>query len=160
MAERALPEQATSDEDEGGNERSEVPNEDAGGGGGQTPPSWALRGALIGAVAGSVAGAGLGMLLARRPETLSDVREAFGESGSHVARAAAAAAGEVVTSRHLNQLLTGEGNGDRGELVKDAAREAGKAAATAARDQIISLRTDAGGSGSRKAVKGGRNGKR
>jgi hypothetical protein len=161
VAEQALPENSTTDEDESrDDERSEVVNEESVGGDQQTPPNWALRGALIGAVAGSVTGAGLGMLLARRPEALAQAREAIGESGGHVARAAAAAAGEVVTSRQLNQLLQGEGNGDRGEMMKEAAREAGKAAATAARDQIISLRGDAAGSSSREAAKGGRNGKR
>src|SRR5690242_15647062 len=118
VAERALPENSTTDEDESLDDEQ---GEQAGGGG-QTPPNWALRGALIGAVAGSVTGAGLGMLLARRPEALAQAREAIGESGGHVARAAAAAAGEVVTSRQLNQLLQGEGNGDRGEMMKEAAR--------------------------------------
>lgn len=154
MAERALPENSTTDEDE----RNQGAGAEAGGDR-RTPSSWALRGALIGAVAGSVTGAGLGMLLARRPEALTQARDAIGESGGHVARAAAAAAGEVVTSRQLNQLLKGEGNGDRGDLMKEAAREAGKAAATAARDQIISLRGDVAGPGSREAAKGGRNGK-
>ena len=62
----------------------------------------------------------------------------------HVAKAAAVAAGEAMTSMQINQLLKGEGSGDRGELVKHAAKQAGFAAATAARDQIVTLRSEAG----------------
>lgn len=159
LAERDLPEDSTTREDaDRDDERGAVADEETGGGE-STPTGWALRGALAGAVAGSVTGAGLGMLFARRPEALAQARRAIGESGAHVARAAAVAAGEVVTSRHINRLLKAEeGDGDRGELMKQAAREAGVAAATAARDQIISLRSDAVSSGSGGVVEGGGNG--
>ena len=158
MSEQALQEDSTTNEDEAlDGEGGDVADEETGGGGTEpSPTSWALRGAVVGAIAGSVTGAGLGMLFARRPETLPQARTAIGGSGRHVARAAAVAAGEVMTSRHLNQLLNAEGASDRGDVMKQAAREAGIAAATAARDTIISLRSDAVGSG----VEGGGNGKR
>ena len=156
MAERDLSEDSTKPEDEGlDDERGDV-TEQAEGGGDPTT-SWALRGAVVGAVAGGVTGAGLGMLFARRPEALTEAKNAIGGSGRHVARAAAVAAGEVMASRHLNTLVKGEGEGERGELMKQAAKEAGVAAATAARDTIITLRSDAVGSGS---GEGGGNGKR
>jgi hypothetical protein len=144
VSEQALPDDSTQEDDA-------TPGAEAG----PSPASWAMRGAFIGAVAGSVAGAGLGMLFAQRPETLAEARDALEGSGRHVARAAAAAAGEVVASRHLNQLLKGNGNGDRGELMKQAAKEAGAAAASAARDHIISLRGEEGSK-----AKGGSNGDR
>lgn len=140
-------------------ERGAVADEETGGAE-PTPTSWALRGALAGAVAGSVAGAGLGMLFARRPDALAQARRAIGGSGTQVARAAAVAAGEVMTRRHVNRLLKAEGDEDRGELMKQAAREAGVAAAMAARDEIISLRSDPVSSGSRGVVEGGGNGAR
>jgi len=154
LAERALPEDSTTREDE---EREDVADEETGDAE-ATSTSWALRGALVGAVAGSVAGAGLGMLFARRPEALAQARRAIGGSGTHVARAAALAAAEAVTSRHVNQLLKGESNGDRGDLMKQAAKEAGVAAATAARDEIRALRSDAVSSSSRGVVEGGGSG--
>ena len=159
MAEKDLPENTTTSEDESSDaERGDEGNEESGGGGGeQTPQNWALRGAVIGAVAGSAAGAGLGMFFARQPDALAQARDAISGSGRHVARAAAVAAGEVMASRHLSTLIKAEGEGDRGELMKHAAKDAGGAAATAARDQITSLRSDAVASGSRE---GGGNGKR
>ena len=161
MPERELPENSTTGEDESlDEERDDVAGEETDGGAGEPTPttSWALRGAVVGAVAGSVTGAALGMLFARRPEALTEARNAIGGSGRHVARAAAVAAGEVMASRHLSTLVKGEGDGDRGDLMKQAAKEAGVAAATAARDTIITLRSDAVGSGSRE--EGGGNGKR
>jgi len=125
---------------------TERDDEETGGGSDATATSWAVRGAVVGAIAGSVTGAALGMLFARRPETLKEITSAIGGSGGHVAKAAAVAAGEAMTSMQINQLLKGEGSGDRGELVKHAAKQAGFAAATAARDQIVTLRSEAGGS--------------
>jgi hypothetical protein len=114
-----------------------------------TEPStarWAIRGAVVGAVAGSVAGAGVGVLVARRPEALSQAKGMIGGRAREIASAAAAAAAtDVVTSRHLNQLVTADGS-DRAEMVKQAATEAGVAAAKAARDSLISLRHEAVGS--------------
>jgi len=162
LTEQALQEDPTTHEDEAlDDERGDVVDEEAGGGSAEpTPTTWALRGAVVGAIAGSVTGAGLGMLFARRPEAFTQARSAIGGSGTHVARAAAVAAGEVMTSRHLSQLLKAEGEGDRGQVMKQAAREAGIAAATAARDTIVSLRSDAVASGSQEVVEGGGNGKR
>jgi hypothetical protein len=102
--------------------------------------SWTIRGAAFGAVAGAAAGAGIGALFAARPDVLENVKSGVGGSGRQVARAAAHAASEVMTSRSVNQLVRGNGNGDRGRLMKDAAREAAAAAATAARDAIVELR--------------------
>ena len=65
-----------------------------------------------------------------------------------------------MTRRHVNRLLKAEAAGDRGELMKQAAREAGVAAAIAARDEIISLRSDEVSLGSRGVAAGGRNGAR
>jgi hypothetical protein len=155
LAERDLPEDSTTGEDEDrDDERGDVEDEKTGDAE-PTPTSWALRGALVGAIAGSVVGAGLGMFFAWRPEALTQARTAIGGRGTHVARAAAVAAGEAMTSRHVNRLLKAESNDDRGELMKQAAREAGIAAATAARDEIISLRGS-----SRGVVEGGGNGAR
>jgi len=129
-----------------GDEDLDTERGDEGAGADPAPTSWAVRGAVVGAIAGSVTGAALGMLFARRPETLREVTNAISGSGGHVAKAAAIAAGEAMTSMQINQLLKGEGGGDRGELVKHAAKQAGFAAATAARDQIVTLRSEAGGS--------------
>lgn len=110
-----------------------------------TDPStarWAIRGAVLGAVAGSAAGAGVGMLVARRPEVLKQAKSAIGGNGRQVALAAAVAATDVVTSRPFKQLITGDGNGDRTQMAKQTAREAGAAAAKAARDAIIPLRRE------------------
>lgn len=114
-----------------------------------TDPSttrWAIRGAVIGALAGSAAGAGVGMLVARRPEALEQAKSALLGNGRHVAVAAAVAATEAVTSGGFKQIVTGEGNGNRSQIVKETAREAGAAAAQAARDAIIPLRREASGS--------------
>jgi hypothetical protein len=102
-----------------------------------------MRGAVVGAVAGSTVGAGVGILLARQPEALKQAKDAVGGSGREVARAAAVAATEVVTSRRITQVMTGNGNGDRSQAVKETAREAGAAAAKAARDSLVSLRSEA-----------------
>lgn len=114
-----------------------------------TEPStarWAIRGAVIGALAGSAAGAGVGMLVARRPEALEQAKSAILGNGKHVAVAAAVAATEAVTSGGLKKVATGEGNGNRSQIVKQTAREAGAAAAQAARDAIIPLRREGSGS--------------
>jgi hypothetical protein len=159
LAERAHPDDSTTTEDEGRDaEQGAGAAEEPNGGGQPSSTSWAVRGAVVGAVAGGVTGAGLGMLFARQPNALAQARDAISGSGRHVARAAAVAAGEVMASRHLGTLLKGEADSDRGELMKQAAKEAGVAAATAARDQIITLRSDAVGAGSR-GEEGG-NGKR
>lgn len=108
--------------------------------------SWAIRGAVIGALAGSAAGAGVGMLVARRPEALEQAKSAILGNGKHVAVAAAVAATEAVTSGGFKKIAAGEGNGNRSQIVKQTAREAGAAAAQAARDAIIPLRREGSGS--------------
>ena len=100
---------------------------------------WAIRGAVVGAVAGSVVGAGVGVLVARRPEAIRQTTDLIGGNARQIATAAGAAAADVVASRGLNQLVSGE-NGDRGQLMKQSAMEAGAAAAKAARDSLVSLR--------------------
>jgi len=108
---------------------------------GRDVKAWAIRGAVLGAVTGSVAGAGIGAVLVSRPEALRSAKDAFEDSGKHVARAVTVAVSEVLTSRSVRQLLSGNGDGDRTEAMKDTAKEAGAAAATAARDSILTLRS-------------------
>lgn len=108
---------------------------------GRDVKAWAIRGAVLGAATGSVAGAGIGAVLVSRPEVLRTAKDAFEDSGKHVARAVTVAVSEVLTSRSVRQLLSGNGNGDRTEAMKDTAKEAGAAAATAARDSILALRS-------------------
>jgi hypothetical protein len=127
------------DEDPSGDEERQ-PQARTDSGGDAKTKAWAIRGALIGAFAGGAAGAGLGALAAARPESLRAVKDAFGSSGREVARAAAGAASDVVTSSSVKQLVSGAGNGDRAQLMKDTAREAGAAAAKAARETLVSLR--------------------
>jgi hypothetical protein len=129
--------EALESEDDG--ERDQ-PNMESGQGG-RDVKAWAIRGAVIGAATGSAAGAGIGAVLVSRPEVVRTAKEAFEGSGKHVARAVATAVSEVLTSRSVKQLLSGSGNGDRTEVMKDTAKEAGAAAATAARDSILALRS-------------------
>ena len=103
--------------------------DDVGGDGGSesestepSPRRWAIRGAAVGAVAGSAVGAAIGILIARRPDALEQAKGAISGSGGQVARAAAVAATEVVTSRRLNQLMVGNGNGDPSRAMKETAR--------------------------------------
>lgn len=107
-----------------------------------TTHTWAIRGAVVGAVAGSAVGAGVGILVARRPEALTQAKSAIAASGRQVARAAVGAATEAMAAQGLKELLAGDGNG-RSRVVKQTAREAGGAAAKAARDEILSLRRKA-----------------
>ncbi|HEY5660951.1 MAG TPA: hypothetical protein VIR59_09215 [Gaiellaceae bacterium] len=109
----------------------------------QTTTKWAIRGAVLGAVAGGAAGAGIGALFARRPEAWQEAKEAISGNSRQVAQAAAIAAAGAVSPRRLTQLATGDVDGDRSRVVKQSAKEAGAAAAKAARDTIISLRKDA-----------------
>jgi hypothetical protein len=113
---------------------------------GEPTTKWAIRGAVVGAVAGSAVGAGVGALVARRPEALRQARDLIGGNVRQVATAAGFAAAEVVTSKGLNQLGSGDQNGDRAQLMKQSAKEAGVAAAKAARDSLVSLRQEGGSS--------------
>ena len=112
-----------------------------------TTAKWAIRGAVVGAVAGSAVGAGVGVLVARRPEALKQVTGLIGGNAKQIASAAGVAAADVVASRGLNQLVSGDENGDRAQVMKQSAMEAGAAAAKAARDSLVSLRQEAGSSG-------------
>lgn len=108
---------------------------------------WAIRGAVVGAVAGGAVGAGVGALVARRPQALRQAAGLVGGNARQVATAAGVAAAEVVASKGLNQLVTGDDNGDRAQLMKQSAKEAGAAAAKAARDSLVSLRQEGASSG-------------
>lgn len=152
MAQQALEEEkSTPDEeadleparDDGADEEAADDSENDSGSMEASPTTWAIRGAFLGAVAGGAVGAGVGALVARRPEALKQAKEALSANSSQIAQAAAIAAAGAVSPRRLNQLVTGDGNGDRSEVIKQSAREAGAAAAKAARDEIISLRKDA-----------------
>ena len=105
---------------------------------------WAIRGAVVGAVAGGAVGAGVGALVARRPEALRQTAGLVSGNARQIATAAGAAAAEVVAAKGLNQLVTGDENGDRAQLMKQSAKEAGAAAAKAARDSLVSLRQEGG----------------
>lgn len=141
---------ASDEGDEVENEPSEDAPEDAESQSAAAEPTtarWAIRGAVVGAVAGSAVGAGIGVLVARRPEALRQVTELIEGNAKQIASAAGVAAADVVASRGLSQLVSGDGNGDRGQLMKQSAMEAGAAAAKAARDSLVSLRQEAGSSG-------------
>jgi hypothetical protein len=112
----------------------------------ESTTSWAIRGAAIGAVAGGAVGAGVGALIARRPEALKEAVGLVSGNARQIATAAGFAAAEVVTSKGLSQLGTGDANGDRTQLMKQSAKEAGAAAAKAARDSLVSLRQEGGSS--------------
>ena len=105
-----------------------------------------VRGAVVGAVAGSAVGAGVGVLVARRPEALRQLTGLIGGNAKQIASAAGVAAADVVASRGLKQLVSGDENGDRGQVMKQSAMEAGAAAAKAARDSLVSLRQEGGSS--------------
>lgn len=102
--------------------------------------SWAFRGAVVGAVAGGAVGAGLGVLLSSRPDFLESARDAVEGPSRDVARAAALAVGQVVTTRSVGNLVS-SGKDDRTEVVKQTAKEAAAAAAGAARDTLVSMRS-------------------
>jgi L-aminopeptidase/D-esterase-like protein len=150
MAQQAIEEEkSTPDEEEElePESRDEAADEsDNDDGNASTEPStttWAIRGAVLGAIAGGAAGAGLGALVARRPGALKDAKDVIRANSRQVAQAAAIAAAAALNPRRLNQLVTGNGDGDRSDAIKESAREAGAAAAKAARDEIISLRKKA-----------------
>jgi len=104
---------------------------------------WAVRGAVIGAIVGGAVGAGVGFLVAQRPDSLTQAGDSIRRSGGQVARAAAGAAGEVVTSRGLTQLIAANDTDDRSQLMKQTAKDAGAEAAKAARDAIVALGREA-----------------
>lgn len=99
---------------------------------------WALRGAVVGAAAGAAVGAGIGAVLAARPDLLDSAKETVGGAGRDVARSAALAAGQVVSTRSVANLVS-SGDGERSDVMKQTAREAAAAAAGAARDTLVSM---------------------
>jgi hypothetical protein len=103
---------------------------------------WAVRGALLGGIVGATAGAGVGAYFARQPNALQAAKDALERSGRQLATSAAVAIGDVVASKSLKQLISGNGDGDRRELMKETAKEAAAAAAQATRDTIVSLRRE------------------
>jgi hypothetical protein len=118
-------------------DESETADEESGGAS-QSTASWAFRGAVVGAVAGSVVGAGLGVLLSSRPDLLESAKGSVEGPGRDMAKAAAVAVGQVVTTKSVGTLVS-TGNGDRTGAVKQTAKEAAAAAAGAARDTLVSL---------------------
>ncbi len=141
---------ASDEDDELEDEPSDDATEDAESQRGATEPTtarWAIRGAVVGAVAGGAVGAGVGALVAHRPEALRQAASLIGGNARQIASAAGVAAAEVVSSRGLGQLASGDENGDRAQLMKQSAMEAGAATAKAARDSLVSLRQEAGTSG-------------
>ena len=142
--ESSAPEEDEEREGEPGEGEEETESQPAAG---EPTTKWAIRGAVVGAVAGGAVGAGVGALVARRPEALRQAKDLVGGNVRQIATAAGVAAAEVVTSKGLSQLVTGDQNGDRAQLMKQSAKEAGAAAAKAARDSLVSLRQEGGGSG-------------
>ena len=106
--------------------------------GGTGTAGWALRGAVVGAAAGAAVGAGIGAVLASRPDLLESAKETVGGAGRDVAKSAALAAGQVVSTRSVANLVS-SGDGDRSDVMKQTAREAAAAAAGAARDTLVSM---------------------
>ena len=128
MAEETLEEERVDEEADG----QELEQQDAGTAG------WALRGAVVGAAAGAAVGAGIGAVLAARPDLLDAAKETVGGAGRDVAKSAALAAGQVVSTRSVTNLVS-SGDADRSDVMKQTAREAAAAAAGAARDTLVSM---------------------
>jgi hypothetical protein len=127
MAEQTMERRAQDEEsDELQDEPETVEEDDAGAASGTT--SWAVRGAVVGAVAGGAIGAGLGALLSARPNLLESARDAVEGPSRDVAKAAAVAVGQVVTTRSVGNLVS-------------TAKEAAAAAAGAARDTLVAMRS-------------------
>ena len=101
---------------------------------------WAVRGAIVGAATGAAVGAGLGAVLASRPDLLDTARETVGGAGRDVAKAAALAVGQVLTTRSVANLVS-SGDTDKAEVMKQTAREAAAAAAGAARDTLVTMQS-------------------
>jgi hypothetical protein len=98
-------------------------------------PADIAKAAAVGAVAGAVVGA---LLRIADGETgsrqLEAVKRTATEAGRDVATAAVGAATEVIARNRIGELIAGKvGNGDRGAAMKSTAKEAGLAAAVAAR---------------------------
>jgi hypothetical protein len=103
-----------------------------------TTAGWAFRGAVVGAATGAAVGAGIGAVLAARPDLLDSAKETVGGAGRDVAKSAAVAVGQVLTTRSVANLVS-NGDADRADVVKQTAKEAATAAAGAARDTLVSM---------------------
>jgi hypothetical protein len=102
--------------------------------------TWTTIGAITGATVGGVLGAAVAATLVRRPELLEQATEAINRDGGRVAKAATTAAGGVFAAKSIQGLAQDGENGDRAELMKQTARQAAAAAASATRDEIVSIR--------------------
>ena len=105
---------------------------------GPATAGWALRGAVLGAATGAAVGAGVGAVHAARPDLLDSAKETVGGAGRDVAKSAAVAVGQVLTTRSVANLVS-NGDADRADVVKQTAKEAATAAAGAARDTLVSM---------------------
>ena len=89
----------------------------------------------IGALAGAALGAVWRVAQLVQPERTEGLKKSAAGAAREIASAAGTAAGNVVTSRPVNELLpTRLENGKRAEMVKSALKEAVAAAGDAAKD--------------------------
>jgi hypothetical protein len=108
----------------------------------------ALRGAAGGAAAGAILGAAVAIARALRPEEADAVQEKLVGASREIGTAAVRAGGGVLTAKPVADLIAGtKGKSDRGETVRQAAKEAGVAAASAAREALVSMRDESGQNG-------------
>ncbi|MBD0328590.1 MAG: hypothetical protein ICV64_00580 [Thermoleophilia bacterium] len=117
-------------------DREEAPEgkRDGGDGGGLRMGELA-RDMGIGALAGAALGAVWRVAQVVQPERTEALKKSAGGAAREIASAAGAAAGNVVTSRPVNELLpTKLENGKRAEMMKSALKEAVAAAGDAAKD--------------------------
>ena len=98
-------------------------------------PADVLKAAAIGAVAGAAVGALLRIVDAESgAQQLEAVKKTAAAAGRDVATAALTAGTEVVARHRLAELIARKpANGDRGAAMRNTAKEAGLAAAVAAR---------------------------
>lgn len=103
----------------------------------------AARGAAGGAAVGAVLGGALAVARVLRPEQAEALKQTLADAGRDVATAAVRAAGGVLTTKPVSDLLAASrGNGGGSDAVKQTAKEVGVAAASAARDAIVSMRNE------------------
>lgn len=102
--------------------------------------TWTTVGAITGATIGGIVGAAVAATLVRRPDLLEQATEAINRDGGRVAKAATTAAGGVLAAKSIQGLGQDGENGERSQLMKQTARQAAAAAASATRDEIVSIR--------------------
>lgn len=107
---------------------------------GRSLTAWTTVGAVAGATVGGILGAAIAATLVRRPELLEQATEAINRDGGRVAKAATTAAGGVFAAKSIQGLAQDGENGERAQLMKQTARQAAAAAASATRDEIVSIR--------------------